>query len=149
MVSGDGSPGLSITYPSPLEKSPIIYNLYLTPDQLPQTEEFTISGPITDKIHIQVCSVFLFLTESLFVIFFNVNIKYSLICNKNDLFAIFIFVGVSEIRARVWRPYHPKHLIPVLLSEAVSAERAAKGRWSTVISACSVTCSTGNTAVTI
>ncbi len=53
----------------------MIYNLYLTPDQLPQTEEFTISGPITDKIHIQVCSVFLFLTEYLFVIFFNVNIK--------------------------------------------------------------------------
>uniref|UniRef100_A0A8C1W3P4 Uncharacterized protein n=1 Tax=Cyprinus carpio TaxID=7962 RepID=A0A8C1W3P4_CYPCA len=54
VVSGDGSPGLSITYPSPLEKSPIIYNLFLTPDHLPQNEERTISGPITDKIHIQV-----------------------------------------------------------------------------------------------
>uniref|UniRef100_A0A673MH45 Peptidase M12B domain-containing protein n=1 Tax=Sinocyclocheilus rhinocerous TaxID=307959 RepID=A0A673MH45_9TELE len=32
-------------------------------------------------------------------------------------------------------------------SEAVSAERAAKGRWSTVISACSVTCGTGNTKI--
>uniref|UniRef100_A0A8C2KWL5 ADAM metallopeptidase with thrombospondin type 1 motif, 13 n=1 Tax=Cyprinus carpio TaxID=7962 RepID=A0A8C2KWL5_CYPCA len=54
VVSGDGSPGLSITYPSPLENSPLIYNLYLTPDHLPQTEELTISGPVTDKIHIQV-----------------------------------------------------------------------------------------------
>uniref|UniRef100_A0A8C1MKU7 Uncharacterized protein n=1 Tax=Cyprinus carpio TaxID=7962 RepID=A0A8C1MKU7_CYPCA len=57
VVSGDGNPGLSITYPSPLEKSLIIYNLFLTPDHLPQNEELTISGPITDKIHIQVCSV--------------------------------------------------------------------------------------------
>lgn len=57
VVSGDGNPGLSITYPSPLEKSPINYNLYLTPDQQPQTEELTISGPVTEKIHIQVCSI--------------------------------------------------------------------------------------------
>uniref|UniRef100_A0A671MT49 Peptidase M12B domain-containing protein n=1 Tax=Sinocyclocheilus anshuiensis TaxID=1608454 RepID=A0A671MT49_9TELE len=108
VVSGDGSPGLSITYPSPLEKSPIIYNLYLTPDHLPQTEELTISGPVTDKIHIQV--------------FRKYGQEYGDLTTPNISYQYYS-------------------------SEAVSAERAAKGRWSTVISACSVTCGTGNTAV--
>uniref|UniRef100_A0A672K7C9 Peptidase M12B domain-containing protein n=1 Tax=Sinocyclocheilus grahami TaxID=75366 RepID=A0A672K7C9_SINGR len=109
VVSGDGSPGLSITYPSPLEKSPIIYNLYLTPDHLPQTEELTISGPVTDKIHIQVYRKY--------------GQEYGDLTTPNISYQYYS-------------------------SEAVSAERAAKGRWSTVISACSVTCGTGNTAVT-
>ncbi|XP_016345719.1 A disintegrin and metalloproteinase with thrombospondin motifs 13 isoform X1 [Sinocyclocheilus anshuiensis] len=104
VVSGDGSPGLSITYPSPLEKSPIIYNLYLTPDHLPQTEELTISGPVTDKIHIQV--------------FRKYGQEYGDLTTPNISYQYYS-------------------------SEAVSAERAAKGRWSTVISACSVTCGTG------
>uniref|UniRef100_A0A8C2A2U8 ADAM metallopeptidase with thrombospondin type 1 motif, 13 n=1 Tax=Cyprinus carpio TaxID=7962 RepID=A0A8C2A2U8_CYPCA len=106
VVSGDGSPGLSITYPSPLEKSPLIYNLYLTPDHLPQTEELTISGPVTDKIHIQV--------------FRKYGQEYGDLTTPNISYQYYS-------------------------SEAVSAERAAKGRWSTVISVCSVTCGTGNT----
>ncbi|XP_016390054.1 LOW QUALITY PROTEIN: A disintegrin and metalloproteinase with thrombospondin motifs 13-like [Sinocyclocheilus rhinocerous] len=103
VVSGDGSPGLSITYPSPLEKSPIIYNLFLTPDHLPQTEELTISGPITDKIHIQV--------------FRKYGQEYGDLTTPNISYQYYS-------------------------SEAVSVERAAEGRWSTVISACSVTCGT-------
>uniref|UniRef100_A0A8C1F168 ADAM metallopeptidase with thrombospondin type 1 motif, 13 n=2 Tax=Cyprinus carpio TaxID=7962 RepID=A0A8C1F168_CYPCA len=108
VVSGDGSPGLSITYPSPLEKSPLIYNLYLTPDHLPQTEELTISGPVTDKIHIQV--------------FRKYGQEYGDLTTPNISYQYYS-------------------------SEAVSAERAAKGRWSTVISVCSVTCGTGNTKI--
>ncbi|XP_016360714.1 A disintegrin and metalloproteinase with thrombospondin motifs 13-like [Sinocyclocheilus anshuiensis] len=104
VVSGDGSPGLSITYPSPLEKSPIIYNLFLTPDHLPQTEELTISGPITDKIHIQV--------------FRKYGQEYGDLTTPNISYQYYS-------------------------SEAVSVERASEGRWSTVISACSVTCGTG------
>uniref|UniRef100_A0A671RAD2 ADAM metallopeptidase with thrombospondin type 1 motif, 13 n=1 Tax=Sinocyclocheilus anshuiensis TaxID=1608454 RepID=A0A671RAD2_9TELE len=107
VVSGDGSPGLSITYPSPLEKSPIIYNLFLTPDHLPQTEELTISGPITDKIHIQV--------------FRKYGQEYGDLTTPNISYQYYS-------------------------SEAVSVERASEGRWSTVISACSVTCGTGNTS---
>uniref|UniRef100_A0A8C1AI06 ADAM metallopeptidase with thrombospondin type 1 motif, 13 n=1 Tax=Cyprinus carpio carpio TaxID=630221 RepID=A0A8C1AI06_CYPCA len=109
VVSGDGNPGLSITYPSPLEKSLIIYNLFLTPDHLPQNEELTISGPITDKIHIQV--------------FWKYGQEYGDLTTPNISYQYYS-------------------------SEAVSLERAAEGRWSTVISACSVTCSTGNTPTT-
>ncbi|RXN20171.1 A disintegrin and metallo ase with thrombospondin motifs 13 [Labeo rohita] len=104
VVSGDGNPGLSIKYPSPLEKSPIIYNLYLTPDHLPQTEELTISGPVTDKIHIQV--------------FRKYGQEYGDLTTPNISYQYYS-------------------------SEAVSVKRAAEGRWSTVISACSVTCGTG------
>uniref|UniRef100_A0A8B9L9M8 ADAM metallopeptidase with thrombospondin type 1 motif, 13 n=1 Tax=Astyanax mexicanus TaxID=7994 RepID=A0A8B9L9M8_ASTMX len=54
IVSGHGDIALNTTHPSPLEESHMIYRLYLTSDLLPQTEELTLSGPITDKIHIQV-----------------------------------------------------------------------------------------------
>ncbi|XP_056102673.1 A disintegrin and metalloproteinase with thrombospondin motifs 13 isoform X2 [Rhinichthys klamathensis goyatoka] len=104
VVSGDGSPGLSITYPSPLEKSPIIYNLYLAPDHQPQTEELTISGPVTDKIHIQV--------------FRKYGQEYGDLTSPNITYQFYSF-------------------------DAVSVERAVQGRWSTVISTCSVTCGTG------
>uniref|UniRef100_W5K1A9 ADAM metallopeptidase with thrombospondin type 1 motif, 13 n=1 Tax=Astyanax mexicanus TaxID=7994 RepID=W5K1A9_ASTMX len=54
IVSGHGDIALNTTHPSPLEESHMIYRLYLTADLLPQTEELTLSGPIRDKIHIQV-----------------------------------------------------------------------------------------------
>ncbi|XP_017551915.1 A disintegrin and metalloproteinase with thrombospondin motifs 13 [Pygocentrus nattereri] len=54
IVAGSRDIALNTTHPSPLEERYIIYHLYLTPDQLPQTEELILSGPVTDKIHIQV-----------------------------------------------------------------------------------------------
>jgi len=100
VVSGDGSPGLSITYPSPLEKSPIIYNLYLAPDHQPQTEELTISGPVTNKIHIQVCSIWIiiFLCFCTFIIydFLNVSVQYSFsLVTKLHIFRCFGNMGRS------------------------------------------------------
>uniref|UniRef100_A0A8C2KXQ6 Uncharacterized protein n=1 Tax=Cyprinus carpio TaxID=7962 RepID=A0A8C2KXQ6_CYPCA len=88
---------------------------WLTPDHLPQNEELMISGPITDKIHIQVCSTLLcywpfVICDFIFYMILYVNVQKSLFVRKTAH-----FLGVSEIRARVWRPYHPKHLIPVLL----------------------------------
>ncbi|KAF5907315.1 A disintegrin and metalloproteinase with thrombospondin motifs 13, partial [Clarias magur] len=54
IVAGDGDIALNTTHPSPLEENHMTYNLYLTPDLLPHTEELILSGPIVDKIHIQV-----------------------------------------------------------------------------------------------
>lgn len=54
IVAGDGDIALNTTHPSPLEENHMIYNLYLTSDLLPHTEELILSGPITDKIHVQV-----------------------------------------------------------------------------------------------
>lgn len=108
VVSGNGKPGLSNTYPSPLEKSPITYKLYLTPDHLPQTEELFISGPVTDKIHIQVQHLdYIFVTGPL--LFVNVSNNHC-------------YLGVSEIWTRVWRPYQSKYLIPVLLRRCFSGK---------------------------
>ncbi|KAI5094773.1 A disintegrin and metalloproteinase with thrombospondin motifs 13 [Silurus meridionalis] len=54
VVAGDGDIALNTTHPSPLEEKHLIYNLYLTADFLPHTEELVLSGPISDKIQIQV-----------------------------------------------------------------------------------------------
>ncbi|XP_047679144.1 A disintegrin and metalloproteinase with thrombospondin motifs 13 isoform X3 [Tachysurus fulvidraco] len=54
VVAGDGDIALNTTHPSPLEENHMIYNLYLSPDLLPHTEELILSGPISDKIHVQV-----------------------------------------------------------------------------------------------
>ncbi|XP_062855351.1 A disintegrin and metalloproteinase with thrombospondin motifs 13 [Trichomycterus rosablanca] len=54
IVAGTGDIALNTTYPSPLEENNIIYNLYLTSDLLPHTEELILSGPISNKMHIQV-----------------------------------------------------------------------------------------------
>lgn len=54
VVAGEGDIALNTTHPSPLEENHMIYNLYLTPEFLPHTEELILSGPISDKIHIQV-----------------------------------------------------------------------------------------------
>lgn len=70
VVAGEGDIALNTTHPSPLEENHIVYNLYLTPDLLPHTEELILSGPISDKIQIQVggdcCVITLFfpLTKS-------------------------------------------------------------------------------------
>ncbi|TSL97353.1 A disintegrin and metalloproteinase with thrombospondin motifs 13 [Bagarius yarrelli] len=53
-VAGEGEIALNTTHPSPLEDNHITYNLYLTSDLLPHTEELILSGPTSDKIHIQV-----------------------------------------------------------------------------------------------
>ncbi|XP_051964853.1 A disintegrin and metalloproteinase with thrombospondin motifs 13 [Xyrauchen texanus] len=104
VVAGDESPALNITYPSPLERSFITYRLYLTPDHLPLTEELSISGQVTDKIHIQVYR------------------KYG--TEYGDLTS-------PDISYQYYSP----HTVPV--------EGVAKGKWSTVISPCAVTCGTG------
>ncbi|XP_002663267.4 A disintegrin and metalloproteinase with thrombospondin motifs 13 [Danio rerio] len=103
VVSGNGKPGLSNTYPSPLEKSLITYKLYLTPDHLPQTEELYISGPVTDKIHLQVYRKY--------------GQEYGDLTNPNISYQYY--------------------------SDDVIVEIASKGKWSTTISACSVTCGRG------
>ncbi|XP_066500743.1 A disintegrin and metalloproteinase with thrombospondin motifs 13 isoform X2 [Hoplias malabaricus] len=54
ILAGHGDIALNTTHPSPLEESHMNYHLYLTPDQLPNIEQLIFSGPITDKIHIQV-----------------------------------------------------------------------------------------------
>ncbi|XP_065103608.1 A disintegrin and metalloproteinase with thrombospondin motifs 13 isoform X2 [Paramisgurnus dabryanus] len=102
VVAGDGNPALAITYPSPLEKSPIQYRLDLTPDHLPNTEELIISGPVTDKIHIQVYCKY--------------GREYGDLTSPNISYQYYS-------------------------SDTVSV--AANGRWSTVLSPCSVTCGTG------
>lgn len=67
IVAGDGDIALNTTHPSPLEENHMIYNLYLTPDFLPHTEELILSGPISDKIHIQVGGNYHIITFSLIV----------------------------------------------------------------------------------
>lgn len=67
IVAGDGDIALNTTHPSPLEENHMIYNLYLTPDLLPHTEELILSGPISDKIHIQVGGNYCIITFSWFV----------------------------------------------------------------------------------
>ncbi|KAK3539512.1 hypothetical protein QTP70_009492 [Hemibagrus guttatus] len=54
VVAGEGDLALNTTHPSPLEENHMVYNLYLTSDLLPHTEELILSGPISDKIQIQV-----------------------------------------------------------------------------------------------
>ncbi|XP_026867111.2 A disintegrin and metalloproteinase with thrombospondin motifs 13 [Electrophorus electricus] len=54
VVAGNGDMALNTTQPSPLEESRVIYRLYLTSELLPHQEDLTLSGPITDKIHIRV-----------------------------------------------------------------------------------------------
>ncbi|KAA0713727.1 A disintegrin and metalloproteinase with thrombospondin motifs 13 [Triplophysa tibetana] len=99
---GDESPAMNITYPSPLEKSPIRYLLYLTPDHLPHSEELIISGPATDKILIQVY------------------------CKYGREYGDLTSPNIS------YQYYSSNTLLVV-----------AKGRWSTVVSSCSVACGTG------
>lgn len=107
VVAGDGSPALNVTYPSPLEKSPIRYHLYMTPDHLPHTEELIISGPVADKIHIQVY------------------------CKYGREYGDLTSPNISY-------QYYSSNTLSV----------AAKGRWSTVVSPCSVTCGTGIQKIT-
>lgn len=104
IVAGDGDIALNTTHPSPLEENHMIYNLYLTPDLLPHTEELILSGPISDKIHIQVYRKY--------------GREYGDITSPN----------IS---------YH------YYMPDAESVEKIIEGRWSTVISSCSVTCGSG------
>lgn len=67
IIAGDGDMALNTTHPSPLEENHMIYNLYLSPDLLPHTEELILPGPISDRIHIQVGRDYCIITYNLFV----------------------------------------------------------------------------------
>ncbi|KAJ7994162.1 hypothetical protein DPEC_G00263050 [Dallia pectoralis] len=54
VVSGNGSIGLNVTHPSPLEGGRLVYRLYLTPDLLPLTEELLLPGPFATETRVQV-----------------------------------------------------------------------------------------------
>ncbi|XP_038143509.1 A disintegrin and metalloproteinase with thrombospondin motifs 13 isoform X3 [Cyprinodon tularosa] len=54
IVSGTGAMSLNITHPSPLDEDYIQYRLHLTPDNLPETEEVVLPGPLKQEITIQV-----------------------------------------------------------------------------------------------
>ncbi|TRY60195.1 hypothetical protein DNTS_003804, partial [Danionella cerebrum] len=110
VISGNGIPELSKAHPSILEQSPISYRLNLTPDNIPQTEELSISGPVTDNIQIQV--------------FRKYGQEYGDLTSPNISYQYYS-------------------------SDVDLVERAAKGRWSSVKSACSVTCGIGFQRVTL
>ncbi|MCI4381201.1 hypothetical protein PGIGA_G00248690 [Pangasianodon gigas] len=104
IVAGDGDIALNTTHPSPLEENHIIYNLYLTPDLLPHTEELILSEPITDKIYIQVYRKY--------------GREYGDITSPNITYQYY-------------------------MPDAEPVEKITEGRWSTVVSSCSVTCGSG------
>ncbi|XP_043914157.1 A disintegrin and metalloproteinase with thrombospondin motifs 13 [Protopterus annectens] len=54
MVAGKGSISSNITYPSVLEDQQINYHIYLTEDNIPDSEDIYIPGPVQETIEIQV-----------------------------------------------------------------------------------------------
>ncbi|KAM5331316.1 A disintegrin and metalloproteinase with thrombospondin motifs 13 isoform 2-T2 [Glossophaga mutica] len=54
VVAGNSSISPSITFPSPLEDSPIEYKVTLSEDRLPRLEEIRIRGPTREHMEIQV-----------------------------------------------------------------------------------------------
>ncbi|XP_005990670.1 A disintegrin and metalloproteinase with thrombospondin motifs 13 isoform X2 [Latimeria chalumnae] len=87
VVAGKGIISLNTTYPSVLEDKQIEYKLYLTEDNLPDSEELRINGPVQDDIEIQVYRKY--------------GKEYGDITNPSLFYSFFI---PKEDQVYLWRP---------------------------------------------